>query len=183
MTGGSALRVLGSAQNDLDRALLDEWVIWQRARNVSDKTITERVHVIRRLPAAATVTAVEVDTFLANQAWSKSTRATYHGAIRAWCLWLVRTKRRDDDPTLIATPPRVPKRRPRAIADEHLTVLLSTRMRRRARAMILLGAYAGLRVSEIAMIRGDDVDLITMFQRNSWVTNPWQPPQSTSTYL
>jgi len=170
MTGGSALRVLGSAQNDLDRALLD-------------KTITERAHVIRRLPAAATITAVEVDTFLANQAWSKSTRATYHGAIRAWCLWLVRTKRRDDDPTLIATPPRVPKRRPRAIADEHLTVLLSTRMRRRARAMILLGAYAGLRVSEIAMIRGDDVDLITMFQRNSWVTNPWQPPQSTSTYL
>ncbi len=56
---------------------------------------------------------------------------------------------------------RVPQRRPRPIADEHLTVLLSTRMRRRTRAMILLGAYAGLRVSEIAMIRGEDVDLIT----------------------
>jgi len=61
MNGGSALRILGSAQDDLDRALLDEWVIWQRARNVSDKTILERILVIRRLPAAATVTAVEVD--------------------------------------------------------------------------------------------------------------------------
>ena len=162
MNGGSALRILGSAQDDLDRALLDEWVIWQRARNVSDKTITERVLVIRRLPAAATITAVEVDRFLANPGWSKATRATYHGAIRAWCLWLVRTKRREDDPTLIATPPRVPKRRPRPVADEHLAVLLSTRMHRRTHAMILLGAYAGLRVSEIASIRGEDVDLITV---------------------
>ena len=46
MSGGSALRILGSTGDDLDRALLDEWVIWQRARNVSDKTITERVLVI-----------------------------------------------------------------------------------------------------------------------------------------
>ena len=55
MSGGSALRVLGSAGVDLDRALQDEWAIWQHARNVSDNTIIERVLVIRRLPAAATV--------------------------------------------------------------------------------------------------------------------------------
>jgi len=54
----------------------------------------------------------------------------------------------------------VPKGRPRPVADEHLTVLLSTRMSGRTRAMILLGAYAGLRVSEIAAIRGEHVDLI-----------------------
>ena len=34
-------------------------------------------------------------------------------------------------------------------------------MYRRTRAMILLGAYAGLRVSEIASIRGEHIDLIT----------------------
>jgi len=161
MSGGSALRVLGSRNDDLNRALLDEWVIWQRARNVSDKTITERVLVVRRLNSAATITAVDVDRFLANPVWSKATRATYHGAIRAWCLWLVRTKRREDDPTLIATPPRAPKRRPRPLADEHLAALLSTRMHQRTRAMILLGAYAGMRVGEIAKVRGEDVDLIT----------------------
>jgi len=96
-----------------------------------------------------------------NQRWAKSTRATYHGAIRAWSLWLVRTGRRPDDPTLIATTPKVPKGRPRPVADEHLVVLLNTRMYRRTRAMILLGAYAGLRVSEIAAIRGEHFDLIT----------------------
>ena len=79
MTQGSAVRVLGSAQSDLDRALLDEWVIWQRARNVSDKTITERVLVVRRLNSAATISAVDVDRFLSNPVWSKATRATYHG--------------------------------------------------------------------------------------------------------
>jgi len=161
MSVRSAFRVLGSTGDDLDRALLDEWVIWQRARNVSDKTITERVLVVRRLSSAATITAVDVDRFLSNPVWSKATRATYHGAIRAWCLWLVRTKRREDDPTLIATPPRVPKRRPRPLADEHLAVLLSTRMHQRTRAMILLGAYAGMRVVEIAKIRSKDVELIT----------------------
>ena len=161
MSAGSALRVLGSTGDDLDRALLDEWVIWQRARNVSDKTITERVVVVRRLRCAATISAVDVDRFLSNPLWSKATRATYHGAIRAWCLWLVRTKRREDDPTLIATPPRVPKRRPRPLADEHLAALLETKMHQRTHAMILLGAYAGLRVGEIAKIRGEDVDLIT----------------------
>jgi len=161
MSGRSALRVLGSTGDDLDRALLDEWVIWQRARNISDKTITERVLVVRRLNSAATISAVDVDRFLSNPVWSKATRATYHGAIRAWCLWLVRTKRREDDPTLIATPPRVPKRRPRPLADEHLAALLETKMHQRTHAMILLGAYAGLRVGEIAKIRGEDVDLIT----------------------
>ena len=57
--------------------------------------------------------------------------------------------------------PQGPKRRPRPIADKHLTVLLSTRMHRRTRAICLLG-ICRLRVSEIAMIRGEDVDLITM---------------------
>ena len=76
MSAGSALRVLGSTGDDLDRALFDEWVIWQRARNVSDKTITERVLVVRRLNSAATITAVDVDRFLANPVWSKATRAT-----------------------------------------------------------------------------------------------------------
>lgn len=106
-----------------DRALLDEWVLRQRAAGLSEKTIRERIGIICRLPNAATLTAVDVDRFLANPAWARSTRATYHGAIRAWSLWLVRTGRRPDDPPLIATAPKVPKGRPRPVADEDLVVL------------------------------------------------------------
>jgi integrase len=63
-------------------------------------------------------------------------------------------------PPLSPPPPKVQKGQPRPIADAHLAILLDTRMFRRTRAMILLAAYAGLRVSEIAAIRGDDVDTV-----------------------
>ncbi len=144
-----------------DIALVDEWILWQRGRNLSDKTITERSWVIRRLPHAVDITAHDIDAFLTSRAWSRSTRATYHGAIRSWCQWLVLTGHRQDDPTLIATPPKVPKGRPRPLADEHLTVLLGVRTHSRTKAMILLGAYAGVRVGEIARVRGEDVDALT----------------------
>ncbi len=156
--GAPVLHVL--TLDDADRQqLLDEWVLRQRAAGLSEKTIRERLGIICRLPNAAALTPVEVDRFLANPAWAKSTRATYHGAIRAWSLWLVRTGRRTDDPTLIATTPKVPKGRPRPVADEHLAVLLSTRMARRTRAMILLGAYAAF--GSPRSHRGEHVDLIT----------------------
>ena len=147
-------------QSDAQDQLLQDWVLWQRGRGMSDKTITDRLTIIRRIPDAASITPQGVDRFLTSTAWAKATRANYHGAIRAWCKWLIITGRRADDPTLIATTPKVKKGRPRPVADEHLTILLETRMYRRTRAMILLAAYAGLRVSEIAAIKGDDVDTV-----------------------
>ena len=141
-------------------SVLDEYVLWQRARGLSEKTITERVRIIRRIPDPFDLTAVDIDRFLANEALARSSRATYHGAIRAWHRWLVRTQRRPDDPTLIATPPKVPRGHPRPVANEHLTVLLASHLYRRTRCMVLLAAYAGLRVGEIAAIRGEHVDTI-----------------------
>ena len=103
-----ALWVLSPSDVD-QQALLDEWVLRQRAAGLSEKTIRERVGVIGletaiccrglnltapgegRLSNAANLTAVDVKRFLANPAWARSTRATYHGAIRAWSLWLIRT--------------------------------------------------------------------------------------------
>ena len=52
----------------------------------------------------------------------------------------------------MAPPPKVPKKQPRPLADVHLTKLLRSVNRLRTRAMILLAAYAGLRVSEIAAV-------------------------------
>ncbi len=148
-------------ESDAQEQLLQDWVLWQRGRGMSDKTITDRLTIIRRIPDAAIITPQGVDRFLTAAAWAKATRANYHGAIRAWCKWLIITGRRADDPTLTATTPKVKKGRPRPVADEHLTILLGTRMYKRTRAMILLAAYAGLRVSEIAAIKGDDVDTVT----------------------
>jgi integrase len=140
--------------------LVAAWQLWQRARGLSERTITERAMVIARLPNPASISAVEIDRFLLHRGWSKATRATYHKAIRAWCRWLILTGRRADDPTLMAPPPKVPRNQPRPLADVHLTKLLRSVNRLRTRAMILLAAYAGLRVSEIAAIRGEDLDML-----------------------
>ena len=54
--------------------------------------------------------------------------------------------------------PKVPERDPRPLADTEVVVLLQARMWSSTRAMILLGLLAGLRVHEIAKIRGEDFD-------------------------
>ena len=97
------------AQPDAQEQLLQAWVLWQRGRGMSDKTITDRLTVIRRIPDAATITPQGVDRFLTSTAWSRATRANHRGAIRAWCKWLIITGRRTDDPTTIATTPKVRK--------------------------------------------------------------------------
>src|SRR5664279_5475641 len=68
------------------RAEQDGEVLRQRAGGLSAKTIQERLAVVSRLSDPVRLSPVDVDRFLANPAWSKSTRATYHGAIRAWSL-------------------------------------------------------------------------------------------------
>ncbi len=95
-------------QSDAQEQLLQDWVLWQRGRGMSDKTIIDRLTILRRIPDAATITPQGVDRFLTSAAWAKATRANYHGAIRAWCKWLIITGRRVDDPTTIA-----PRRRSR----------------------------------------------------------------------
>ena len=70
-------------QPDAQEQLLQDWVLWQRGRGMSDKTITDRLTIIRRVPDAATISAQGVDRFLTSTAWARATRANYHGAIRA----------------------------------------------------------------------------------------------------
>ncbi|NDC35960.1 MAG: integrase [Synechococcaceae bacterium WB9_2_112] len=66
---------------------------------------------------------------------------------------------RPDNPMTMLQGPRRPERSPRPVADEDLIALLGTPMRDRTRVMLLLAALAGLRVSEIARVRGEDIDL------------------------
>jgi integrase/recombinase XerD len=127
---------------------------------MSDKTITDRLTVIRRIPTPLPSPRRGSTVSWSPPGWARSTGANYHGAIRPWCKWLIITGWRADDPTTIATTPKVKKGRPRPVADQHLAILLETKMYRRTRAMILLAAYAGLRVSEIPSVRGEDADTI-----------------------
>ena len=95
----------------------------------------------------------------AHEEWGASTAATYHSYLMSWHKWLVMLDHRAENPMHKLQKPRRPERCPRPVADDDLIRLLNTRVKHRTKVMIFLHALAGLRVSEIARVRGEDVDL------------------------
>lgn len=151
-----------SATPGLSR-LLSEWRTWQHSQNLSPRTVEERCRVIAHLygTSGATlleITAKDIMRFTSRPEISNSSRAAYHTHIRAWCRWLAKTGHRLDDPSLDTPTPKPPKCRPRPIADDQLPALIAAATRRRTKMMVLLAALAGLRVHEIAKVRGQDID-------------------------
>lgn len=147
---------------DAPALLLNTWTSTMQGQGLSERTITERRRVIAQLardtgtdPAA--LTAPTLSSWLATLP-SAATRDAYYSITRAWTRWLILAGHRDDDPTIRVPRPRLPPARPRPITDTQLTALLNLPLRRDTRTKILLAAYAGLRIHEIAKIRSTDVD-------------------------
>lgn len=149
--------------------VLASWAVAMRAENKSAKTIRTRHYGITALANRAdplTATADQVREWLADQgsAW---TRATYYATARAWFAFLVAERLRVDDPTAGIRRPREPRRVPRPVPARDLAwCLADTASMPRGdgdagpchlHAYLVLSAYAGLRVHEIAKIRGEDV--------------------------
>lgn len=137
-----------------------------QAQSWSARTIGSRTDLVQRLSAHAgkapeTVGTTEVLAFLGQPTFSASSRQTYHVDLNSWFRFLVESGARDDHPLGHLKIPRASRRTPRPLHTIHLARLLDSRMHSRTRSMILLAAYQGLRVSEIAKFRGDDVDLDT----------------------
>jgi len=148
--------------DDAPDTLIDAWTLTMQAQGLSQATITERTRLIRQLARTtgtdpAALTPHTLTAFLANID-SPVTADAYYSIARAWCTWLVRAGHRDDDPTMRVPRPRVPPARPRPITRPQLDTLLVTPLRQDTRTKILLAAYAGLRIHEIAKIRGEDID-------------------------
>lgn len=91
--------------------------------------------------------------------WADSTAAIYVSYLRVWFKYLQLTDQRADDPMIKVGTPRVGEREPRPVSDRAVIELLQTSMRSKTRVMILLALLAGLRVHEIAKVRGEDFDL------------------------
>lgn len=143
---------------------LDAWCGWQKAEGLSERTITERALTLRRLFAQSgslplTLTPLNIMTFVGGAGLSTTTRWTYHQTIRAYCKWLVRAELRADDPSLKTPTPKRPRGKPQPITQGQFAHLLAAANRRRTRTYILLATLAGLRVHEIAKVRGEDFDL------------------------
>jgi integrase len=105
----------------------------------------------------ADATAVDVESFLAAIP-SPQSRYSMRSDIAMFYRWALRRGLLETDPTVDVDPPRIPRRLPTPVnaADvKHLLEVLDGQ----DRLLVMLGALAGLRVSEIANLRGEDIDL------------------------
>lgn len=145
---------------------LDDWVLWMHGRRMTIVVISERVRILRQLAVDMQIQPIsakplDIISWLADHRfdWSDGTACTYFGYLRAWFKWLQITDRRLDNPMIKVGAPRWPDREPRPVSDDGVMRLLKTRMHHRTRVMILLAMLAGMRVSEIAQVRGEHVDV------------------------
>lgn len=133
----------------------------QEVRGLSRKTIERRRYSLRKLAVYARpvplleVTAALVEDWLGTYRKAE-TRHGYKSDVRALFRWARKRGLAEEDPTDDLDPIRVPRRLPRPIEESHLALALSTARDERLRLVLLLGAFAGLRRSEIACLRGED---------------------------
>lgn len=143
--------------------VIQMWALWMAAQSWSERTIRERIGLIRRVACGrspVTLAVEDVVQFLATAAVSAASRKKYDADLRAWFRWCLDAGLRDDDPMARMPKPRAPHSEVVPIRTEHVRRLLASRMHRRTRSMILLAAYEGLRVHEVAKVRGLDLDIV-----------------------
>jgi integrase/recombinase XerD len=134
-----------------------------RARGLAERTITEQTATVARISRDCATTPITLTTddlaeWFATRTLSNGSRSTYRTALRAWFDYLILNDIRTDDPTRKLGKLKAARYSPRPMSTDHLRVLLDSGIRTRTRSMILLGAYEGFRVSEIANMRGEYID-------------------------
>lgn len=150
---------------------LDAWRLRGMAAGHSPRTLDSRRGTILRLEADGIdpmrATDSELETWLATlldprtgEPLMRSSKATYRAQLRAWFGWLVESGRREDDPSASLPSAKAPRGLPRPVSPGDVVAILAACSDARAEqtaAYVTLAAYAGLRVHEIAKIRGTDL--------------------------
>ena len=132
-----------------------------QGQGLSQRTITERIRVINQITTAtgtdpAALTPQAISTWLATLP-SATTKNAYFTVLRAWSKWLIQSDHRTDDPTTRVPRPKTPAGHPRPVTDAQLDAVLALPLHQDTRTKIILAAYAGMRVHEIAKIKGEDI--------------------------
>lgn len=145
-------------------ALLQTWRGWQVAQGLSTRTWKERDATMRHLfqttgATPRTLAPFHIIMYCGRPDLSDASRASYHATIRAFCIWMVRARVRPDDPTHETPRPKRPRSKPRPLSFEAVTAIHAAANRARTRAYILLAVLQGMRIHEVAKIRGEDIDL------------------------
>ena len=139
--------------------LSDAWIAHLEAERTPANTIAARARVLRSVGSAGDATREDIEAWWATRRdLSPATRSNDLANLRAFYRWCRRWEHRDDDPTTRLDAPKVDKGLPRPVSRHDLRRLLDTLPDDMRRA-VALGAYAGLRVSEVAALHWSDVDV------------------------
>jgi integrase/recombinase XerD len=143
--------------------LLDEWECVGRSAGWSPATVEARRYALLAL-ARDTGAPLQDLTTLQVARWlgrftTPATLLTYHSHARSFFRWLQHSGHRADDPTAALPRPRKPRGAPRPVTTRQLEDALDG-AGWNAFAYITIAAYSGLRVSEVAKIKGEDLDLV-----------------------
>lgn len=142
---------------------MEAFVQYQRGRAFSEKTIRRRVTAISSFldylePAGlAEATPNDVEEWLRGFPGAQ-TRYSYRSDVKMLYRWAIRRGITDLNPVDDTDAPRLPKRLPRPLQADELAASLAA-ADGDVQLMVLLGAFAGLRVFEIAALSTGDIHL------------------------
>lgn len=141
------------------------YAAWLGGRGFAPDSIRMYVQTYSRAERAigqlVDVSAGDLQAWLATH--TPSTRATYAAALTSVFDWLNLQGRREGHPLRLdlrerMLRPPAPQRRPRSLGEDQVAQLLA-RATGDLRVWVLLGLRHGLRVHEIAKVRGEDLDV------------------------
>lgn len=144
--------------------VLRDFAEYQRAKGLAQTTIRNRASILRSLQRSSGLSYLEVGLSdlrrqIGREGISAGSRRTERGAMVAFFQFLVEDEYRADDPTVKLAKVTAPKGTPRPFTREQIDAMIGSGAYRKTRAMILVGYYQGFRVSSIARVHGDDIDV------------------------
>lgn len=150
----------------VDDEVIEAFKGYQLSQRLSATTIRNRESLIRGFARSmdaplCEATPHDLRKHLGRTTVAASTTRTERGALRAFYTFLVEDGYLEKNPADRLPAVKVPKGEPRPFTREQIEAMLNGGAYRRTRAMILIGYYQGFRVSQIARVRGDDIDLMT----------------------
>jgi site-specific recombinase XerD len=147
----------------LPSSTLTQWRSAMIAAGLSRRTITERIRTLTSIETDLRSPALTADQFQLADWISRgdvepATRAAWHSTLSVFYRWATDSGLRPDNPMQRIKAAKRPKRAPRPISDPAFLRLLAESPDPNMTAMLLLGGYQGLRVSEIARMHTNLID-------------------------
>ena len=140
---------------------LESWTDYMRASSCTPATVEARAYQVGRAArelggTPASTTSAELVAWLGRQDWKPNTRRAYRGALRAFYAWAVSAGLVDRSPAAALPVVKVPRGLPHPTPESAYRWATRVADRPLRLAIVLAGAY-GLRRSEVARCRREDV--------------------------